>query len=165
MLSILMICEGWRFWRSDFGYCCIGNWPSPLNNWATRFAGFGGRSPAFAPGHCVDPALLTDQVSACEVIHGYSDVNSIITYSSSVFSFNAVHFESFRYISILFHIIAERVLCFSNVLLYFYQCTQVSILRSAVRADRRNCWRQSRRCGNHARLFLCACVCVCQCVQ
>ena len=137
-------------WLSDFGYCFIGDWPSPLHNWATRCRIQWSQSSICAttlrrPRHCW---------RSSQRMWGHFDVNS-----------------NFR----------QLFICFLLEFSFFIQCcafrfdsmwfvfqAHSCILRSAVRTDRRNWWRRSRRCGkcgNYARpffdFFACICASVC----
>ena len=113
------------------------------------------------------PGIVEDQVCVCR-IWCHSDVNSIVfSHSSSVLSFNAVHFDSIP-CNCWEGPILRTPWTFDEHLFFLHEKSrpmhyQVSILRSAVGRDWRNWWRRSRRFGNRGVLFGCVCVYVCVC--
>ena len=126
--------------KSDFGHGFIDDWLSRLNNWTRPFAGFGGLSPAFAAGDCVDPALM--KIKSVYVAY------DVLLMSMQLFFLTQVQFcHSMLCISILFHVIAERVQFYvllehlMNIWFCFWHEKsrpmhyQVSILGSAVGRD------------------------------
>ena len=114
------------------------------------------------------PGIVEDQVSVCPC--------DVILMSIQLFFITQVQFcHSMLCISILFHVIAERVQFYvllehlMNICFCFWHEKsrpmhyQVSILRSAVGRDWRNWWRWSRRSGHRGVFFGCVCVYVCVC--